>query len=73
MKKECNGIKYRSPDGSVEVDKLTDMFVDDLNQYCNNPPPGHTPLIKASFFTLIFISMMTVFHISSPKTTFPHN
>ena len=46
MQRECSGVQFSSPDQTVSVQKLTDMFVDDLNQYCNTPSPGHTLLTQ---------------------------
>ena len=44
MAENCNGILFESPDRETVVEKITDMFVDDLNQYCNNPSPQYTLL-----------------------------
>ena len=42
MSQHCNGILFESPDRQTSIEKITDMFVDDLNQYCNAPSPDHT-------------------------------
>ena len=38
MEKTCNGLKIKSPDNTVVVNKMLAMFVDDLAQMCNLHP-----------------------------------
>jgi len=47
MTDQCSGILFESPDKNTCINKITDMFVDDLNQYCNNPTHGRTIVTQA--------------------------
>lgn len=49
MNEECSGLQFQSPDGSVHVNKLADMFVDGLNQYYNAPTAGKTLLSQVQY------------------------
>lgn len=42
MQENCNGLSFASPDQSVQVSNITDLFVDDMNLYCNQPNLNQT-------------------------------
>ena len=39
MNERCKGLFFQGPKRDVKFHKLTDMFVDDLNQFCNTCAP----------------------------------
>lgn len=42
MNERCQGLNFNDPKQEIKLNKLTDMFVDDLNQFCNTCPPEST-------------------------------
>ena len=45
MNERCSGLLFQGPKRDLSFTKLTDMFVDDLNQFCNHYPPNSS-LVK---------------------------
>ena len=40
MKKKCVGMKLVSPDGTIGVDKLMDLYINDSTQCCSSTKEG---------------------------------
>ena len=49
MQEKCTGMKLKSPDGLMEVNKIMDLYIDDSAQCCNQTTNGRSLLEQTQF------------------------